>query len=369
MTYKDDCLKPKRPCTGCPDEVPIPVIPPKKPCPPVIPPCACRPRCDEPTVFIRTQIVPASMGTSESGQPYAPKNGTFYNTLVRYEADGAVFIYDSAGVYTPIANVVLSVNGKTGKVVLTTADVENVSGYINADEAQTLVDAGIATVAEDLTVETEARVQGDATLQQEIDDIKNSPDVVDIVATYADLQAYGTSSLGDKDVIRVLRDETHGGASTYYRWSAATSSFTFIGEVGDYYTKDQTDSLLADKVDKVAGKELSENDFTDADKTKLDGIEAGAEVNGIDSISVNGTTVTPDANKNVDLDIPGSAFVGTDGTTAGTMGLVPAPATTDAGKFLKADGTWDDAATKGYVDAVAPAALTDTEFNTLWENA
>ena len=36
-----------------------------------------------------------------------------------------------------------------------------------------------------------------------------------------------------------------------------------------------------------------------------------------------------------------SAFTGTDGTAAGTSGLVPAPATTDAGKFLKADGTWE----------------------------
>jgi hypothetical protein len=33
------------------------------------------------------------------------------------------------------------------------------------------------------------------------------------------------------------------------------------------------------KVDKIAGKGLSENDFTDADKTKLAGIEAGAQVN------------------------------------------------------------------------------------------
>lgn len=38
-----------------------------------------------------------------------------------------------------------------------------------------------------------------------------------------------------------------------------------------------------------------------------------------------------------------SDFVGTDGNTGGTAGLVPAPATTDAGKFLKADGTWDTA--------------------------
>lgn len=40
------------------------------------------------------------------------------------------------------------------------------------------------------------------------------------------------------------------------------------------------------------------------------------------------------------LDTP---FTGTDGTDAGTKGLVPAPATTDAGKFLKADGTWAEA--------------------------
>lgn len=38
-----------------------------------------------------------------------------------------------------------------------------------------------------------------------------------------------------------------------------------------------------------------------------------------------------------------SNFTGTDGVSAGTSGLVPAPATTDAGKFLKADGTWETA--------------------------
>lgn len=37
--------------------------------------------------------------------------------------------------------------------------------------------------------------------------------------------------------------------------------------------------LYNGKVDKVTGKGLSENDFTDADKAKLDGIETGAEVN------------------------------------------------------------------------------------------
>lgn len=50
----------------------------------------------------------------------------------------------------------------------------------------------------------------------------------------------------------------------------------------------------------------SDNDFTDAYKDKLDGIEAEAQVNTIESISVNGTELTPDADKNVDITIPDS---------------------------------------------------------------
>lgn len=47
------------------------------------------------------------------------------------------------------------------------------------------------------------------------------------------------------------------------------------------------------------------------------------------------------------LDVKVVNFTGTDGTTAGTAGLVPAPATTDADKFLKSDGTWDEAGGSG----------------------
>ena len=43
-------------------------------------------------------------------------------------------------------------------------------------------------------------------------------------------------------------------------------------------------SALEDKVDKVEGKGLSTNDFTDALKDKLDGIENGAQVNTITGV-------------------------------------------------------------------------------------
>lgn len=72
------------------------------------------------------------------------------------------------------------------------------------------------------------RVQG---VEDEVEELKNNPDVVDIVDTYADLEAYDTSHLTDNDVIRVLADETHGGNSTYYRFTKNPDTWTFIGEI------------------------------------------------------------------------------------------------------------------------------------------
>ena len=64
------------------------------------------------------------------------------------------------------------------------------------------------------------------------------------------------------------------------------------------------------------------------------------------TITQNGTSAgTFTANSATDAtialtDTTYSAFTGTDGTAAGTAGLVPAPAATDANKYLKSDGTW-----------------------------
>ena len=48
---------------------------------------------------------------------------------------------------------------------------------------------------------------------------------------------------------------------------------------------------LGNKVDKVEGKGLSSNDFTDSLLEKLNGITAGAQINIIDEIKVNGTAL------------------------------------------------------------------------------
>lgn len=60
---------------------------------------------------------------------------------------------------------------------------------------------------------------------------------------------------------------------------------------------------LNKKVNAVSGKGLSTNDYTTAEKTKLTGIAAGAQVNIIESIKVNGTAQTV-TDKAINITVP-----------------------------------------------------------------
>lgn len=64
-----------------------------------------------------------------------------------------------------------------------------------------------------------------------------------------------------------------------------------LAELGIASSADLT-SGLAGKVDKVEGKQLSTEDYTTAEKTKLAGIAEGAEANIIEGVKVNGVEAT-----------------------------------------------------------------------------
>ena len=65
-------------------------------------------------------------------------------------------------------------------------------------------------------------------------------------------------------------------------------------------------SILLDKyVLKEKGKGLSSNDFTDDDADKLNSVENGAEVNKLETLTINhGNKIYPDDEKNINLPIP-----------------------------------------------------------------
>lgn len=83
-------------------------------------------------------------------------------------------------------------------------------------------------------------------------------------------------------------------------------SLDFVNEM---YTKAQADTLLNGKVNTQSGKGLSTNDFTSALKTKLDGIETGAQKNIIEKILVNGIEQTI-LNKKVNLMVENTTIYG-----------------------------------------------------------
>ena len=96
-------------------------------------------------------------------------------------------------------------------------------------------------------------------------------------------------------------------------------------QINDNFTK-----LDTNKVDKDGSKVLSDKNYTDAEKTKLAGIEAGADVNTIESISVNNVAQSPDANKNVNITVP---------TTAGDVGALPSSTKYGASLTLSVNNT------------------------------
>lgn len=76
-----------------------------------------------------------------------------------------------------------------------------------------------------------------------------------------------------------------------------------IQAAGDYATNTSLTSGLNGKVDKVAGKTLSTNDYTTAEKNKLTGIATGAQVNVIETIKKNGAALKV-TDKGVDILVP-----------------------------------------------------------------
>ena len=107
-----------------------------------------------------------------------------------------------------------------------------------------------------------------------------------------------------------------------------TASQVGLGNVDNTADADKpistaTQTALNLKVDKVSGKGLSTNDYTDADKTKLTGIAPGAQVNVLEGVKVNGVALTP-LEKIVDVTVPTDTADLTNGADFATMTEVTA---------------------------------------------
>lgn len=145
---------------------------------------------------------------------------------------------------------------------------------------------------------------------QAVADGTNSVAVGDGAVAHGDNQiALGQYNAGDEINLLVVGN----GTSSTTRSNAHTLSKKGVAWFkGDIYTGGTSISgatklakvtELDAKVDKIEGKGLSTNDFTDDLNTKLAGIAAGAEVNTINTVKLNGEALTV-ADKSVNIEVP-----------------------------------------------------------------
>lgn len=186
-----------------------------------------------------------------------------------------------------------SVNGYTGDVVLTTSDLANTSDYQNGTEVEEAINTAISGI----------------NIPTKTSELEN--DGEDGTSTYVEADDLATvATTGDYNDL--TNRPTIPAAQVNSDWNATSGVAEILNK--------PTIPTVNDATLTITQNGTSKGTFTanDADDT---------------TIEVSDTTY--------------SDFTGTDGTSAGVAGLVPAPATTDAGKFLKADGTWDTAGGSG----------------------
>lgn len=85
-----------------------------------------------------------------------------------------------------------------------------------------------------------AKQSDTSSLQSQIDTINATQNVVDIVGTKAELNAYATNNLHANDKIEVLADESQNNANTIYEWNG--NAWSLVGSKAPYYSKAESDT-------------------------------------------------------------------------------------------------------------------------------
>ena len=142
---------------------------------------------------------------------------------------------------------------------------------------------------------------------------------------------------GEKNVINAVSEEFSMDAGTR-TLSLATGKITQDKIAG-------LAEALAKKVDAEAGKGLSTNDFTNDLKSKLDAIEAGAQANVIENVSMNGEALVI-AEKGVNIPLATNTTVGVikgsdveNGVVIDEQGAASVK-NLNVGKLVQTDGDW-----------------------------
>lgn len=177
-------------------------------------PCKALDPCKPSKITLRTKTIPANLGTDAEGQPYAPALGSAYNTIVFYLANGAVYIYDSNGVYTEVEP------------------------------------GGFAELVQ--TVES---------FKQALNELYDPAKIGYMVKTHEQLEALSPTVVPADQFVLVTEDETHNGRPSLYSYDPAVAAFVYAYAASPYYEKPFIDSVvvaLQTNINNVMNKETED---------------------------------------------------------------------------------------------------------------
>lgn len=203
-----------------------------------------------------------------------------YNNYQTYTFSNPPSIYTTTASYMPDKNIAVTPAQMAANLTVEMKRALKVEGKLNDLDSHLTKTNLVAAINSEYT-----RATGIETgLQDQINTIKSKSDVADVVQVYdrgsdtskTDIVHYNTSTLYNNDVIKVLKDETHNNAVSYYRWSTATSTFTYVGSVDSYYTTDEADALFVRKTGNYSETITGVKTFNNNDvKVKSTSVNAG----------------------------------------------------------------------------------------------
>lgn len=170
--------------------------------------CSCGKPKDDCCPF-RKIVIPAVMGDDSEDSPSAPENGAYVNALVEYEANGAMYMYASDGIFTKLSMVA----GSAGAATVTYVDQQDAKML---SDAKTYADSIVPTV--DVT---KAYVdQQDASTLEEAKAYTDAHSGSDSEAMYVDLTIteFGDTAVeatANKTVTEVANAVAAGGVVLY----------------------------------------------------------------------------------------------------------------------------------------------------------
>ena len=145
----------------------------------------------------------------------------------------------------------------------------------NKNEIYDTISAISGHLSSSIISEYNDRVSVDISLQNQIDTIEATQNVIDLVADYAALTEYDTTNVKVNDKIQVICDETSANQTTIYSWN--NNTWNGIGMFGPYYTKSQVEEEITKAIS--TEKTERESDIEELNTNKQNNLTAG---DGID---------------------------------------------------------------------------------------